>query len=86
MRVIDTEAGKAIIIIRNAAKITSEFHATSGSIAYGLLLDDTGKPSCHCLFWEWGGDWRVFGDGDSRFISRVLNYSPLELVVGKTVA
>lgn len=61
-----TQAGRAILIQKNVATLEKEGQGTSGSIALGILLDKDGKPDTWCLFWEWGGDWSVFVDGEEN--------------------
>lgn len=65
-----TEAGWAYILQEDDAPIklaVLESHSvgTRGSITLGRL-EEKGEPGTYCLFWEWGGDWMVFGD-DARY-------------------
>ena len=58
-----TEAGKVVFCAKDLVTLTSPKWGTNGSIALAVMLDAQDKPSCYGLFWEWGGDWSVFGDG-----------------------
>lgn len=65
-----TEAGWAYILKEgdepiNLAVLESDSVGTKGCITLGRL-EEKGKPGTWCLFWEWGGDWMVFGD-DARY-------------------
>ncbi len=63
MNIEFTEAGAAIFI-KKLTRIESDNYGTKGSIGLFILLDESRKPACYALLWEWGGDWMCFGDGE----------------------
>ena len=75
MKTIATEAGEAIITHRDLATLTDGKWGTNGSIALGIL--GPGDPhACWCLFWEWGGDWGTFEDGQELDPEQLNGWEP----------
>ena len=62
MNYTKTHAGNAILT-HHLCSIGNTPNVNNGTIALGVLIDDKGKPSSWCLFWEWGADWNSFVDG-----------------------
>jgi hypothetical protein len=71
MKIINTEAGKAVLI-KKLTKLVPDDGGTTGSIGLFILTD----VDVFCLLWEWGGDWMSFGDGDENQIECLRGWEP----------
>lgn len=76
MKLTHTDVGAAVMLDTRLTTIESDDYPGAGHTALGILLDSAGKPSCFCLFWEWGGDWTGFGDEDRADPDRLNGWEP----------
>ena len=75
-----TEAGKADLFEIDGrpvllARLDRDGQGTRGSVTIGRLYYK-GQPDTYCLFWEWGGDWMVFGDGAEYDAEQIDGWEP----------